>query len=610
MLISDSAVVKSSKYYEELGYDISEKYITVKIENVPNSSRAIIEANCDYCGRIKSLSYKDYNANIKNLQKFSCSKKCGILKSIESNKLKYGVESVNQLESKKQRAKSTLQEKFGVLHPSQIESVKESKSKKMIQKSSEISERIKTFYDSLSESDLQEINQKRKNTNLEKWGVENISSLQETKNKVRERFNKEYGGFTLQSKDLLDKVHKTNVEKWGTIYPSQNSDIREKIKSTNLEKWGFTTPSKSVVVKTKIIDTLRLKFGVDNIMFSDIVRSQFKVSNEENYVGYLGQRVYQFRCNSCENIYEIDYDNYYKRNLRKVNPCTKCFPISQNSSIKEIELRNFIVENYDGEILTNFREGLEIDIYLPDINLGFEFNGLYWHSKLPKYYHLQKKNHFAEKNIKIINIWEDDWTNRREIIKSQIRYLLHRIPHKIMARNCEIREIFDAITYKEFLNENHIQGYIRSIIKIGLFHGQELVSIMTFDNSEGRKKMNTDEWNLSRFCNKINISIPGAASKLLSYFIKKYKPKRIISFADFDWSNGDLYYKLGFDLVKKLKPDYKYVVDGNRINKQRLTKKKLYKNKSIIDMTESQITNLLEIPKIYNVGQLKFEKNF
>jgi hypothetical protein len=107
--------------------------------------------------------------------------------------------------------------------------------------------------------------------------------------------------------------------------------------------------------------------------------------------------------------------------------------------------------------------------------------------------------------------------------------------------------------------KNHIQGYIRSKHKIGLFYNNVLVSLMTFDNLEGRKKMDDNEWNLSRFCSKLNTNVIGGADKLLKYFIKKYKCERLISFADLDWSDGNLYYKLGFELVNTLKPDYKYI---------------------------------------------------
>ena len=108
--------------------------------------------------------------------------------------------------------------------------------------------------------------------------------------------------------------------------------------------------------------------------------------------------------------------------------------------------------------------------------------------------------------------------------------------------------------------------------------------------------MNDDEWNLSRFCNKINTNVIGGASKLLNYFIKNYNPTRIISYADKDWSIGNLYEKLGFSLVKEINPDYKYIINGRRVHKSRF-------RKSYTGVSESKIKML----KIYDCGKLKYE---
>jgi hypothetical protein len=179
---------------------------------------------------------------------------------------------------------------------------------------------------------------------------------------------------------------------------------------------------------------------------------------------------------------------------------------------------------------------------------------------------------------------------------------------KIFARNCEIREIKDILLIKNFLNDNHIQGYVASSLKIGLYYNDELVSIMTFDHFEGRKKMEEDCWNLSRFCNKIDTNIVGGASKLLKYFIKYKNPIRIISFADKSWSNGSLYYKLGFYLKSTSYPNYSYFIDKRRINKQRYKKSNLVKMGYDINKPESKIMeDEFGTYKIFDCGQLKFE---
>ena len=78
---------------------------------------------------------------------------------------------------------------------------------------------------------------------------------------------------------------------------------------------------------------------------------------------------------------------------------------------------------------------------------------------------------------------------------------------------------------------------------------------MTFSKSRFSKKY---EWEMVRFCNKLNYHIPGAASRLLKYFEKNWKPHSIVSYADRRWSTGNLYNALGFSLDHISPPNYWY----------------------------------------------------
>ncbi len=645
MILSKKIIVKNNKYYKDIGYDINPKFIEIDINDLPHGSHNKILAKCDYCGQEKEISYKEYNKNIIINGKFSCSVKCGSLKSKETSLLKYGVESVNQLEDKKKKAKKTVQEKWGVDHISKLESVKESKSN--IMKSLDVSNRVKKYWNELNPDQIEGINEKRKKTVSEKYGVDFISQLPNIKEQIKKTNLEKWGGFTYQSNTLMQKVISTNLDKYGCTYSINSDVIREKIKQTNLEKWGVEYPSQNEIIKNKIKQTTRENWGVDNIMFVDSIVSclklkfynkwgtdsyfktdefklnnrgkilqnenwrllNLKISKDENYIRYIDNYQSEFKCD-CDGDHNfiISSSNYYNRLRSNTHLCTVCFPISQNSSNGELELKNYIMSIYNDEIIPHYRDEFEIDIYLPKIKIGFEFNGLYWHSNLykDKNYHLNKTTYFKEKGIRIIHIWEDDWAYKQNIIKSQINHWLGVTENRIFARKCEIREINNTKLYRNFLDNNHIQGYVRSIIKIGLFFENELVSLMTFDNLEGRKKMEDNSWNISRFCNKLNTNVIGASSKLLNYFIKNYTPNRLISFADLDWSLGDVYYKLGFELNRILKPDYKYIIDDKRVNKQRFTKRKLCKI-DIEQRSESMITTEMGINKIYNVGWLKFE---
>jgi hypothetical protein len=248
-------------------------------------------------------------------------------------------------------------------------------------------------------------------------------------------------------------------------------------------------------------------------------------------------RQFKIFCEDCQDLFEIGYFLFYKRRETKTKICTICNKIDKHQSGLEINLQKFIKSVYEGTILNNYRiEGKELDIYLPELKLTFEFNGVYWHSNLYKEnnFHLNKTKFFQILDISLIHIWEDDWAHKRDIIKSIISNKIGLTTNRIGARKCQIREV-DNNLVRDFLNENHIQGFVGSKVKLGLFYEDELVSLMTFGNlrrSLGQKNKG-DHWELLRFCNKLNTQVIGGASKLFRYFLNNFVVGQIISFCDY-----------------------------------------------------------------------------
>lgn len=100
-----------------------------------------------------------------------------------------------------------------------------------------------------------------KETNLKKYGVENVFSSPEIQNKIKETLKEKYGV--------------TNI--------SQSSEIQEKIKNNNLEKYGVTNTSKLNSVKQKVIESNREKFGVDYPMQTKEFQEQIRKTSKEKY---------------------------------------------------------------------------------------------------------------------------------------------------------------------------------------------------------------------------------------------------------------------------------------------------------------------------------------
>ena len=140
---------------------------------------------------------------------------------------------------------------------------------------------------------------------------------------------------------------------------------------------------------------------------------------------------------------------------------------------------------------------------------------------------------------------------------------------------------------------------------------------MTFGNLRKNLGSNTknDTYELLRFCNKLNTTVIGGASKLLSHFIKIHKPIEIISYCDLRWSNGNLYEELGFTLDHISKPNYFYVKTNIRENRFKYRKDVLVKNGYDRNKTEHTIMLERGYYRLYDCGcsvyKLTFDnKNF
>ena len=275
-------------------------------------------------------------------------------------------------------------------------------------------------------------------------------------------------------------------------------------------------------------------------------------------------------------------------------------------STPEREIRAFISKFYDKPIICGDRKllnGKELDLVFPDVHLAIEFDGLYWHndSIVDDNYHLMKTELCEKCGHQLIHIFENEWNEHKEIVKSRIKGLFGK-NKRIFARKCE----FSAITYadsKKFLDENHIQGNCMSKWRVGLFYENELVAVMTFGKSRFK-----DEYELLRFANKLNVNVIGGASKLFSHFSKSHPEiSKIITFADRRWNKGNLYEKLGFAKLYVTAPSYFYIIDRKLHNRVEFQKHKLVAQGYDKNLTEQEIMKQRGINRIYDCGCIKYE---
>ena len=345
----------------------------------------------------------------------------------------------------------------------------------------------------------------------------------------------------------------------------------------------------------------------------------------------------EYFISQCKDKYgdEYSYDKtFYTKSSEKVtikhNKCGRYFTIEANSFLNgnhgcpyhylnhsktEEEIAKYIHSLIPNEeIRTNDRvvlDGQELDIYIPSLNIAFEYDGIFWHSELfkDKTYHLEKTIACEHKNIRLIHIFEDEWLNKINIWKSLIKNLLKCEKNHIFARKCKIIEV-DYKTAKEFLGKNHLQGNCPSSIRYGLEYEGELVSLMTFGKSRHFVGNGKSEYELLRFANKLNTVIVGGASKLFKHFINQNTPQEIISYADRRWSQGNLYKVLGFNKYNESKPNYYYIINNERKNRFGFRKTVLIEKYNCPDnISEREFCYQQKWYRIYDCGCLCYKWN-
>ena len=511
----------------------------------------------------------------------TCSKKCKKIiatkRQQETNLKRYGVISTFNISDFREKIKQTNLKKYGVVCPVHNKKIQE------------------------------KIRQK----NLEKYGTEYYQQTDEFKNKVKETCLKKYGVNNVYNSDeVKEKIRQKNLEKYGTEYYQQTDEFKNKVKETCLKKYGENYK--------KILWGSNGNIGQSKRAYNNYILKSNSVEPLFSCDEYIsarknGKNEFLFKCKKCGKSFLSYWDN------GQTKCCPYCKITETKTSKKEQELYTYIldisnnmytIKHNDRSVLIN----LELDVYIPSKRIAFELDGLYWHNdnNQPNYkYHLQKTELCEKQGIQLIHIFENEWNFKRDIIKSRISNLLGIYDKIVYARKCEIKDVDPKIS-KEFQEENHIQGSINSKVSLGLYYQDELISLMTFGKCRFDKH---HEWELLRFCNKLGYHIPGAASKLLKYFERKYNPKSLVSYADRRWSQGKVYEKLGFKFSHASAPNYWYFKSYqivsllSRIKFQKHKLKKLLKN---FDESKTEVENMKAngYNRIFDCGNLVYEKFF
>lgn len=521
----------------------------------------------------------------------SCSVVRGQKKAVQTNLIKYG--TTNPLKNKdiQNKVKNTMVLRYGVEHNSQTK---------------EFKEKIKTTslnkYGVAHPSMRPESTKKRNETNLKRYGVIAPSKLPQFKEKVKKTNLSKYGTeWYFQSEDKKIKTIKTNLNKRGVAHHLQTKESKQKQKKTNLTRYGVEYISQNDSIQYAARASKK-RNSYERRQQALVNTHEFLFTAEEYIANNTRYTKFNLRCVSCG----TEYADYFEDG--NIPLCPSCYPTTHQISNQEMELGDFIDNNCEFDVIRNDRttlKDLELDIFIPSLRVALEFNGVYWHSTKfrDKKYHKRKTDLCAEQDIRLIHIFEDEWSAKRPIIESMLSNIIGQSKTKLYARKCCVAVISDAIS-REFLEINHLQGYAASTINLGLYFENDLVSLMAFGNPRFNTKY---EWEMIRFASKLNTIVVGGASKLLEAFIRNHNPSSILSYQDRCRGDTDFYNKIGFELISRSEPEYFYsrTTGNERKHRLQMSKKSQERtmNKFNPELNEEENAYLNGWMKIWDCGQ-------
>lgn len=476
--------------------------------------------------------------------------------------------------------------------------------------------------------------QKRKKVFLSKYGTEHVLQSEYGKNKFKNTCLERYGVENpFQSEEKKEKIKNTTIKKYGVEHIAYSEEVSKKKKETNIQRYGVEYPYQNETILNKVTETLKKNYGVSSYAKTDLFISRFekeKLLTEQEIIDFCNRKQYKplFKYEEYKGCRE---KQEYYCNIHQLRFVSEIFLISHpeknqcpscklnGTSKPEREIIQYIKEIYEGEIKENIRSVIppnELDVFLPEKNIAIEFNGLYWHSSLykDKFYHKNKFIECQKKNIKLLQFYEDEWRDKRDICKSIIKNKLNLNHFKLNARdlnfkmyNIKTSTKTDIEKINKFVDENHLQG--RTIFNTAFCledKNNDIVCCITMRLPFTKNEKSTIE--IARFCSKKCTNIRGSFSKLLKYikqWAKEKEYKTILTYSDCRHSLGETYQKYGFSFIHHTPANYFY------FNIKDLSRQGRYKWRARHDLglTEKALIEKNEMLSIYDAGNFRWELN-
>lgn len=455
----------------------------------------------------------------------------------------------------------------------------------------------------LTASDIAKRNQhKIKESNLQKYGVEHSWQRKDVKDKIQQTNLVKYGAKSFFATERFKTTCSNNCLKThGVSWHSKRKDIKNKIQQTNLHKYGYTSGWNSNLQRRLDEKLLQSYLRCMELLKSQNIQLLSKFVRTHGITSSWAP--YKFLCLNCYTEFTSTFaNNVYCTHCHQPNYYHKTSKLEEQI-VDFLRTNNIKVVQMDRTIL----KPLELDIYLPEFNIAFEIDGIYYHQYKDKQYHRYKTLKCLEKGIQLYHLRDTYGLDKcLSFIKQKLNMSI-----KLYARQCKFKEL-TYLEAKEFFDNNHLHRNTMHSLAFGLTYNDKLVCAISY-----RKLKDSVE--IARFASLKSTNVIGGFSKLLQHSYPYIKQKysfatKLISYCDRDLSPSSehtVYSKMGFEYLGDTGPSLTFYKDGEFYSRQMFQKHKLKDMFDNYDDSLSAQQNCInnKVFPIWNSGNFKYQKS-
>jgi hypothetical protein len=427
-----------------------------------------------------------------------------------------------------------------------------------------------------SKEEKQRILDKTKATCIKNFGYDNIFKVPNFADRITDTIKKLYGvDKIIDVPGVREQKKATSQKNWGKDHPRQSKIIVDKTNATNMEKYGNNCPMHFPEIEAKVKETMMERFGVENYFDTEENQNKMKERRKEkcgyeNYgsslVSVVSRKILDDKSLFIETVTGRSYESAAKKigvSPQTVNAYAEKYEAQSylrpgTGSTNQLEIFEWLTE-LGFNAVYNTRSIIppkEIDIWLPDYNLGIEYNGIYRHSEFSggkdKNYHSAKLQLCKDKNIDLIQICSLHYDNKLDVVRGIILRRLNAT-NKIQSKDCLVKKVAfdDAST---FAISNRVTDLLLNTdsINMGLMCNDQIIQLISFNLIvEGIWEIEVVRSN--------NFDVIGGFNQILRFFIDKFKPKIISTKVDLRYYSGEELSVFGFKYKAHLTPTCRYV---------------------------------------------------